>query len=27
LSALMDLFMEQLVIDISMDIKDLRKCY
>ena len=27
LSALVDLFMEQLVFDISMDIKDLRKCY
>jgi hypothetical protein len=27
LSALMDLFMEWLVFDISMDIKDLHKCY
>jgi hypothetical protein len=27
LSALVDLFMEWLVFDISMDIKDLRKCY
>jgi hypothetical protein len=27
LSALVDLFMEQLVFDISMDIKDLRKCH
>jgi hypothetical protein len=27
LSALVDLFMELLVFDISMDIKDLRKCY
>jgi hypothetical protein len=27
LSELVDLFMEQLVFDISMDIKDLRKCY
>jgi len=27
LSALVDLFMERLVFDISMDIKDLRKCY
>jgi len=27
LSALVDLFMEQLVFDISMDVKDLHKCY
>jgi len=26
LSALVDLFMEQLVFDISMDIKELQKC-